>query len=41
MAKTKTKALNTSSYNQKPKKHNKGVHSKNNPPVKKYRGQGR
>jgi hypothetical protein len=25
----------------KAKKNNKGVHSKNNPPVKKYRGQGK
>jgi hypothetical protein len=39
MAKVKS---NTSSvYKTKPKKSNKGVHSKNNKPEKTYRGQGR
>ena len=38
MAKTKT---TTTTTKVKAKKNNKGVHSKNNPPVKKYRGQGK
>lgn len=37
MAKTTT----TVSLKTKAKKNNKGVHSKNNPPEKKYRGQGK
>jgi len=40
MAKAKTKAA-TATWKPKPKKNNKGVHSKNNKPAKKYRGQGR
>lgn len=28
-------------FKTKAKKNNKGVHSKNNPPAKKYRGQGK
>ena len=30
-----------SSWQPKPKRKNKGVHSKNNKPAKRYRGQGR
>jgi hypothetical protein len=39
MVKIKTNA--TSPLKVKAKKSNKGVHSKNNPPEKKYRGQGK
>jgi hypothetical protein len=39
MAKVKTNATNVLKL--KTKKNNKGVHSKNNPPEKKYRGQGK
>jgi hypothetical protein len=39
MAKAKITA--STLYKNKPKKNNKGVHSKNNKPEKKYRGQGR
>jgi len=38
MAKVKQAAT---AFKAKPKKGRKGVHSKNNPPQKKYRGQGR
>ena len=37
----KAKASNTAAFRVKPKRKNKGVHSKNNRPAKKYRGQGR
>jgi len=39
MAKAKTNIV--SGYKVKPKKKNKGVHSKNNKPDKPYKGQGR
>ena len=39
MAKAKSTA--SASWQPKPKRKNKGVHSKNNKQVKKYRGQGR
>lgn len=35
------KQTQTNSIKVKAKKNNKGVHSKNNPPAKKYRGQGK
>ena len=38
MAKSKE---NVTSIKLKAKKNNKGIHSKNNPPEKKYRGQGK
>ena len=40
MAKTKTISA-SSLYKDKPKKSNKGIHSKNNKPEKAYKGQGR
>ena len=39
MAKAKT--TTAANWQTKPKRKNKGVHSKNNPPKKKYKGQGR
>jgi hypothetical protein len=39
--KTSNKVSAVNLFKQKPKKNNKGVHSKNNKPEKKYRGQGR
>ena len=39
MAKIKSGTIST--FRKKPKKNNKGIHSKNNKPDKKYRGQGR
>jgi hypothetical protein len=41
MAKGKKQELGATGYKKKPKKNNKGIHSKNNKPEKKYRGQGR
>jgi len=40
MAKAKTTKA-TATWQPKPKRKNKGVHSKNNKPAKRYRGQGR
>lgn len=39
--KTKKADISSAMYKVKPKKNNKGIHSKNNKPEKKYRGQGR
>ena len=39
MAKAKTSTAKA--WQPKPKRKNKGVHSKNNKPAKRYRGQGR
>jgi hypothetical protein len=41
MAKAKSKGDVSKLFKVKPKKNNKGVHSKNNKPDKAYRGQGR
>jgi len=41
MAKAKKAQDTASMYRKKPKKNNKGVHSKNGARKKKYRGQGR
>lgn len=37
----KAKSTSSASWTPKPKRKNKGVHSKNNKPAKRYRGQGR
>ena len=37
----KAKSTSAASWQPKPKRKNKGVHSKNNKPAKRYRGQGR
>lgn len=37
----KAKVSNVTNFKRKPKKNNKGIHSKNNKPEKAYRGQGR